>query len=103
VPRGKDLLHRTPHAAAAFLTSPSQRAAILTADGVGEWATVTVGLGQDAGGAADITCSGIRYPHSLGMLYTTFTAYWASRSTRRIQGHGTRRLRPASMCDQVVN
>src|SRR5262247_3923606 len=47
--------HHRSHAAAAFLGSPSRRAAILTADGVGEWATLTVGRGRiDAGGAASI-------------------------------------------------
>ncbi len=69
--------HHASHAAAAFLTAPTERAAILTADGVGEWATLTVGQGERrAGGSADITLSReIRFPHSLGMLYSTFTAY----------------------------
>jgi len=78
VPRKKILFtaHHASHAAAAFLTSPSRRAAILTADGVGEWATVTAGHGTRAPGATDITLlREIRYPHSLGMLYSTFTAY----------------------------
>src|SRR5580765_1574350 len=57
VPRKKILFtaHHASHAAAAFLTSPSRRAAILTADGVGEWATVTVGHGTRSPGATDIT------------------------------------------------
>jgi len=69
--------HHASHAAAAFLTAPTQRAAILTADGVGEWATLTVGQGQRrADGATDITLHReIRFPHSLGLLYSTFTAY----------------------------
>jgi len=69
--------HHASHAAAAFLTAPSRRAAILTADGVGEWATLTVGQGERrADGAATITLDReIRFPHSLGMLYSTFTAY----------------------------
>src|SRR4029078_275050 len=48
VPRRKILFtaHQAAHAAAAFLTSPPSRAAILTADGVGEWATLTVGRGE---------------------------------------------------------
>ena len=67
--------HHEAHAAAAFLTSPSRRAAILTADGVGEWATLTAGIG-----ARDETTNlsllrEIRFPHSLGLLYSTFTAY----------------------------
>jgi carbamoyltransferase len=79
VPRKKILFtaHHASHAAAAFLTSPTRRAAILTADGVGEWATVTVGHGERRpDGGTDITLlREIRYPHSLGMLYSTFTAY----------------------------
>jgi carbamoyltransferase len=69
--------HHASHAAAAFLTAPTRRAAILTADGVGEWATVTAGHGERrADGSTDITLEReIRYPHSLGMLYSTFTAY----------------------------
>jgi carbamoyltransferase len=74
--------HHEAHAAAAFLTSPSRRAAILTADGVGEWATLTAGSGArgDAAGlqTAETSISlrrEVRFPHSLGMLYSTFTAY----------------------------
>src|SRR6476469_8401034 len=77
VPRKKILFtdHHASHAAAAFLTAPTRRAAILTADGVGEWATLTCGHGQrHAGGRTDISLEReIRYPHSLGMLYSTFT------------------------------
>src|SRR5258705_3213829 len=79
VPRSKIFFtsHHAAHAAAAFFTSPTRRAAILTADGVGEWATFTVGHGERRdNGRADITLlREIRYPHSLGMLYSTFTAY----------------------------
>src|SRR4029453_14388410 len=68
--------HHEAHAATAFLTSPSRRAAILTADGVGEWATVTAGIGSRAGNLTGISLlREIRFPHSLGMLYSTFTAY----------------------------
>ena len=69
--------HHQSHAAAAFLTAPTRRAAILTADGVGEWATLTVGRGEkrDDGGVALEISREIRFPHSLGMLYSTFTAY----------------------------
>ena len=69
--------HHASHAAAAFLTAPTRRAAILTADGVGEWATLTAGSGvREPGGRAGITLQReIRFPHSLGMLYSTFTAY----------------------------
>ena len=79
VPRRKILFtdHHRSHAATAFLTSPSKRAAILTADGVGEWATLTVGHGERRpDGTTDITLlREIRFPHSLGLLYSTFTAY----------------------------
>jgi len=69
--------HHQAHAAAAFLTAPTRRAAILTADGVGEWATLTVGHGERGPNSATaITLlREIRFPHSLGMLYSTFTAY----------------------------
>jgi len=79
VPRNKIFFtaHHAAHAAAAFLTAPTRHAAILTADGVGEWATLTVGHGErHPDGGTDITLQHeIRYPHSLGMLYSTFTAY----------------------------
>jgi carbamoyltransferase len=79
VPRDKILFtdHHASHAAAAFLTSPTRRAAILTADGVGEWATLTAGQGERAAdGRTGITLRReIRFPHSLGLLYSTFTAY----------------------------
>src|SRR4051812_16227609 len=69
--------HHQSHAAAAFLTAPTQEAAILTTDGVGEWATLTVGRGRRvAGGATSIELlREVRWPHSLGMLYSTFTAF----------------------------
>jgi carbamoyltransferase len=67
--------HHEAHAAAAFLTSPSRRAAILTADGVGEWATLTAGIGARGETTRLSLLREIRFPHSLGMLYSTFTAY----------------------------
>jgi carbamoyltransferase len=69
--------HHASHAAAAFLAAPVRRAAILTADGVGEWATLTVGHGEKRpDGTTDITLlREIRFPHSLGLLYSAFTAY----------------------------
>src|SRR5262249_44861443 len=79
VPRQKILFtdHHASHAAAAFLTAPTRRAAILTVDGVGEWATLTVGDGERRpDGTTDITLRReVRFPHSLGMLYSTFTAF----------------------------
>jgi len=69
--------HHQAHAAAAFLTAPVRRAAILTADGVGEWATLSVGHGErKRNGKTNITLlRELRFPHSLGMFYSTFTAY----------------------------
>ncbi len=69
--------HHQSHAAATFLTAPTRSAAILTADGVGEWATLTLGRGEvDEDGGTRIRLSReMRFPHSLGMLYSTFTAY----------------------------
>src|SRR3984893_11917159 len=69
--------HHQSHAAAAFLTAPTRRAAIVTTDGVGEWATVTVGHGARSAqsGTAITLLREIRFPHSLGLLYSTFTAY----------------------------
>src|SRR5260370_14288403 len=69
--------HHQSHAAAAFLTAPTRRAAILTSDGVGEWATMTAGTGERRpdGTTAITLLREIRFPHSLGMLYSTFTAY----------------------------
>jgi carbamoyltransferase len=69
--------HHQAHAAAAFLTQPTRRAAILTADGVGEWATLSVGVGErtrDGATSIDLLRE-LRFPHSLGMLYSTFTAF----------------------------
>ncbi|MEO6419437.1 MAG: carbamoyltransferase N-terminal domain-containing protein, partial [Polyangiaceae bacterium] len=59
--------HHQSHAATAFLTSPSKRAAILTADGVGEWATLSVGTGErkDDGSIAIELLRELRFPHSL--------------------------------------
>jgi carbamoyltransferase len=67
--------HHEAHAAAAFLASPSRHAAILTADGVGEWATLTAGVGTRGERTNISLVREIRFPHSLGMLYSTFTAY----------------------------
>ena len=69
--------HHQSHAAAAFLTAPTHHAAILTTDGVGEWATLSIGLGaRHPHSSASITLlREVRFPHSLGMLYSTFTAY----------------------------
>src|SRR5437899_1763586 len=69
--------HHQSHGAGAFLTAATRRAAILTTDGVGEWATLAVGHGERKpdGNTAITLLREIRFPHSLGMLYSTFTAY----------------------------
>lgn len=106
IPRKKIFFtgHHHSHAAAAFLTAPTRRAAILTADGVGEWATLTTGHGErGADGKTRISLlREIRFPHSLGMLYSTFTAYLGFRVNEdeyKVMGlaaYGT-----PSMADQV--
>ncbi|HXK09767.1 MAG TPA: carbamoyltransferase [Vicinamibacteria bacterium] len=64
--------HHTSHAASCFLPSPFEEAAILTVDGVGEWATASYGVGR----GTDVTLfKEIRFPHSLGLLYSAFTYY----------------------------
>jgi carbamoyltransferase len=64
--------HHQSHAASAFYPSPFDEAAILTIDGVGEWATTTVGIGR---GNEIQFLKEIRFPHSLGLLYSAFTDY----------------------------
>ncbi len=64
--------HHESHAASAFYPSPFQRAAILTADGVGEWATTSFGVGKD--NHVELI-SEMHFPHSLGLLYSAFTYY----------------------------
>ncbi len=64
--------HHLSHAASAFFPSPFDEAIVLTADGVGEWATTTVAVGK--GNKLDIKKE-IHFPHSLGLLYSAFTYY----------------------------
>ncbi len=64
--------HHESHAASAFFPSPFEEAAILTLDGVGEWSTATYGTGR--GNRVELTHE-LRFPHSLGMLYSAFTYY----------------------------
>ena len=64
--------HHFSHAASAFYPSPFEKAAILTLDGVGEWATTTVAYGE----GRDLEISKeIHFPHSIGLLYSAFTYY----------------------------
>jgi len=64
--------HHLSHAASAFLASPFREAAYLTLDGVGEWATASYGVGREG----NLEVHGeIRFPHSLGLLYSAFTYF----------------------------
>jgi carbamoyltransferase len=64
--------HHESHAGSAFYPSPFKKAAILTMDGTGEWATTTIGVGE---GCNLKLIKEIRFPHSLGLLYSAFTYY----------------------------
>ncbi len=64
--------HHQSHAASAFFPSPFDEAAILTIDGVGEWATTTIGHGR---GSEIKMLKELRFPHSLGLVYSAFTDY----------------------------
>ena len=64
--------HHESHAASAFFASPFEEAAVLTIDGVGEWATATVGVGE---GNKLKLVKDLCFPHSLGLLYSAFTYF----------------------------
>ena len=64
--------HHEAHAASAFLPSPFDEAAVLTMDGVGEWATASIGVGS---GSDCEVLKELRWPDSLGLLYSAFTYY----------------------------
>lgn len=72
--RGKCLFleHHESHAASAFFPSPFEKAAIITVDGVGEWATSSIGIGE---GNKIRILKELKYPHSLGLLYSAFTYF----------------------------
>jgi len=69
--------HHRSHAASAFFASPFEKAAVLTIDGVGEWATSTIGYGDSSGLRL---LREIHFPHSLGLLYTAFTVFTGFRA-----------------------
>ena len=87
VPAGRILFteHHIAHGASAFFCSPFDEAAILTADGVGEWATTTIGQGRsdwDGTGANTMpVIKEMHFPHSVGLLYSTLLHSWVSKST----------------------
>ncbi len=64
--------HHLSHAASAYYCSPYNKAAILTIDGVGEWATASIGMGE---GTKINTLKELHYPHSVGLLYSAFTQF----------------------------
>jgi len=74
IPKDKLLFadHHMSHAAAGFYCSPFEEAAILTLDGAGEWTTATMGMGR--GNRIELLKE-MRFPHSVGLLYSAFTAY----------------------------
>lgn len=74
IPRAKLLFadHHVSHAASSFFTSPFEESAILTVDGAGEWTTSTMAIGR--GNKIEVIKE-MRFPHSLGLLYSAFTAY----------------------------
>ncbi len=69
--------HHESHAASAFFPSPFERAAVLTVDGVGEWATTSWGVGN---GTELTLVEELHFPHSLGLLYTAFTTFCGFRA-----------------------
>jgi len=64
--------HHQSHASSAFFASPFEEAAVLTMDGVGEWATTSLAIGR---GNSLVMMREIHFPHSLGLLYSAFTYY----------------------------
>ena len=90
--------HHLSHAASAFLPSPFEEAAILTVDGVGVWTTTAIGMGR--GNAIELRKE-IRFPHSLGLLYSTITAYLGfsvNNSEYKVMG-----LSPYGLMDRAKN
>ncbi len=87
--------HHESHAASAFFPSPFDEAAILTIDGVGEWATASFGYGR--GNRITLTHE-LRFPHSLGLLYSAFTYYLRVQGQLgRVQVDGPGPLRRADL------
>jgi len=90
--------HHLAHAASCFLISPFKKAAILTIDGVGEWTTTTWGIGE---GKEIQLNKEIKFPHSLGLLYSAITAYLGfsvNNSEYKVMG-----LSPYGLMDRTKN
>ncbi|HKP97852.1 MAG TPA: carbamoyltransferase [Fibrobacteria bacterium] len=90
--------HHLSHAAGAFLPGPFPEAAIVTVDGVGEWTTTAYGMGR--GGSVELY-QDIRFPHSLGLLYSAVTAYLGfsvNNSEYKVMG-----LSPYGRMDRAAN
>jgi carbamoyltransferase len=98
--------HHVSHAASAFYPSPFSEAAILTVDGVGEWSTTTIALGE---GSKIKMLRELHFPHSLGLLYSAFTAYCGFRVNSgeyKLMGlapYGVRGERQKEFKDRIVN
>ena len=90
--------HHQSHAASAFYPSPFEEAAILTMDGVGEWASASIGMGS--GHRIEIT-SELHFPHSLRLLYSAFTYYTGFKVNSgeyKVQSDGPGSLWRAQVC-----
>jgi len=90
--------HHMSHAASAFYPSPFDEALILTMDGVGEWATTSVGIGRNR--QIDMLKE-IHFPHSLGLLYAAFTYYTGFKVNSgeyKVNGIGALRRAPICQC-----
>ena len=86
--------HHQSHSASAFFPSPFDEAAILTIDGVGEWATTSVAVGR---GSELEMLKEIHFPHSLGLLYSAFTYYIGFKVNSGEYNDGFSALRPTQI------
>ncbi len=87
--------HHESHAASAFYPSPFEQAAVVTMDGVGEWATSSIGVG--AGSELELLKE-LRFPHSLGLLYSrVHLLHRLQGQLRRVQGDGPGAVRRAQV------
>jgi carbamoyltransferase len=89
--------HHESHAASAFYPSPFEEAAVLTIDGVGEWATSSIGVGR---GHQLEMLRELRFPHSLGLLYSAIT-YFDPRRRQPVDEPGVFHLHPRPDDDRV--